>query len=81
MATLPEGISDLSAIATDEAGNVGAASGLLRLTIDLTPPAAPTGLTLVPTSDSGISATDRLTKAINPTISGQAEPNLLVQLF
>gem|GEM_PF-1699112 len=43
--TLSEGTHSLTAKATDAAGNVGPASAALVITIDVTAPAAPTGLT------------------------------------
>ena len=70
---LSAGIYRLTARATDVAGNVSSASEPLTLTIDPTPPAVPTGLSLTNDSDTGISSTDRLTSNTAPTITGIAE--------
>jgi large repetitive protein len=62
--TLSEGAHMLSAIATDAAGNVSAASASLSVTIDTTPPATPT---LVLVHDTGVSCSDGITS--NPAIA------------
>ena len=66
-----EGIHTLSATATDAAGN-SATSGTLTVDVDLTPPAAPTGLDLLPESDDGPSDTDNDTSLAFLEISGTA---------
>src|SRR5439155_1706210 len=53
--TLTDGTTyAISARFTDSAGNQSGASGSFTVTEDTTAPAAPTGLTLDPTTDSGI---------------------------
>ncbi|MGV3548637.1 Ig-like domain-containing protein [Rhizobium sp.] len=69
--TLADGTHDLTAIATDAAGNTGPASAVLSITIDATS-ATPT-MDLVDASDSGASATDNITNVTTPTLSGTAE--------
>lgn len=66
----------LSARATDATGNLGS-STTLAVTIDRTAPAAPV-MRLDPTSDTGLSQTDRLTADPTPTVGGTAEANALV---
>jgi Bacterial Ig-like domain/Domain of unknown function (DUF4114)/HNH/Endo VII superfamily toxin with a SHH signature/FG-GAP-like repeat len=78
---LPEGVSTLHTVMTDLAGNISPASRPLVVTVDQTPPAAPTNLVLVAPSDTGSSNSDRLTQDLSPTIAGNAEPGHLVQLF
>jgi hypothetical protein len=56
------GTHTITAKATDQAGNVGVASGALSVTIDTSAPAAPSTPDLVAASDSGISSTDDITK-------------------
>ncbi len=66
---LADGAHTLTATATDPAGNASATSAPLTLTIDATPPSAPTGLLLDPGSDTGIPL-DNLTAATQPAITG-----------
>jgi hypothetical protein len=49
--------------------------------IDTTAPPAPAGLTLAPSSDSGVSNSDRITNVTTPTIEGTAANGSLVTLF
>ncbi|MGA1856842.1 Ig-like domain-containing protein [Azospirillum sp. 11R-A] len=78
-ASLSEGTHSLTVISRDVAGNTGAASAPLVITIDLTS-ATPTGLSLGTGSDSGALANDRITKVATPTILGVAEANSVVTL-
>jgi len=78
-ASLSEGTHSLTVISRDAAGNTGAASSPLVLTIDLTS-ATPTGLGLGTGSDSGSSAGDRITNVATPTVLGVAEANSVVTL-
>lgn len=77
--TLAGGVHTLTATETDYVGNVSAASVPLGLTIDTAVPAAPTGLTLAPASDTGISGDD-VTSMLTPTITGTAEGGSTVVL-
>ncbi len=77
--TLADGVHALTANETDYVGNVSAASVPLGLTIDTAAPAAPTGLTLAPASDTGISGDD-ITSVLAPTITGTAEAGSTVVL-
>jgi hypothetical protein len=71
--SLADGAHQITAVATDLAGNTGASSAPLTVTIDTAPPAAPTALDLVSGSDNGPSDTDNITSDITPEISGNAE--------
>lgn len=75
-----EGAHSITAKATDAAGNTGAASATLALTIDRTAPAAPAAPTLAAASDTGASGDGRTTDA-NPVIEGIAVANAAVVLY
>ncbi|WP_417068916.1 Ig-like domain-containing protein [Niveibacterium terrae] len=77
--TLADGSHNLTAKATDAAGNVSAA-GSLALSVDTAAPAAP-GLAMSPASDSGASNADRITNVAAPTLTGSAEANATVTLY
>jgi hypothetical protein len=79
--TLAAGARSITARATDAAGNVGAASAALAITVDATAPAAPTGLDLIITDDTGDSSTDNLTNKQSVTITGTADVGSTVELF
>jgi hypothetical protein len=79
-AALSQGAHQLTATATDVVGNTSLSSAALVVTIDTTPPAAPTGLALDPASDSGVPGDD-ITNIAAPTITGQAEPGSTVEVF
>lgn len=80
--SLTEGKHTLTAVATDLAGNTGAKSAGLDITVDTTLPAAPTGLDLDPTDDNGVSNSDNITsQSSSLTISGKAEAGATVQLI
>ncbi|MCD2514913.1 Ig-like domain-containing protein [Massilia sp. G4R7] len=66
---LADGAHAISARAIDVAGNVGAASSALMVTIDRTPPAAQ-ALNAVFSADTGSSSTDLVTRAAAQTIAG-----------
>ncbi|MCB1231934.1 MAG: hypothetical protein KDN19_16820 [Verrucomicrobiae bacterium] len=53
----------------------------LPVTIDTIAPAAPNSLTLLSSSDSGISNTDRITNESRPRIQGNAESGTSIDLF
>jgi len=80
VSTLADGIHQITAIATDLAGNTGTASSALPVTIDTASPAAPTGLDLLDSSDTGSSNTDNDTFDITLEISGDAESGSTVNL-
>ena len=65
---------------TDSAGNANN-QGRLSLPVDTQAPAAPSGVTLSPSSDSGTSNTDRITNVRTPTVTGTAEAGSLVTLI
>ncbi|WP_397580560.1 beta strand repeat-containing protein [Sphingorhabdus sp.] len=80
--TLDPGTRSITARATDAAGNVGAASAALAITVDPTAPNAPTGLDLAAADDTGASNSDNVTsQSSGLTISGQAEANARIELF
>ncbi len=78
-ASLSEGAHSLTVLSQDVAGNTGAASDPLVITIDRTS-ATPTGMSLGTGSDSGSSAGDRITNVATPTVLGVAEANSVVTL-
>ena len=79
-ADLSDGPQALGVRAVDLAGNIGAAGPALVLTIDTTPPAAPSLPALMPADDSGVPA-DRTTNNRQPRLIGLAEPGSSVQLL
>ncbi|MBN4049958.1 DUF4347 domain-containing protein, partial [bacterium AH-315-M10] len=79
--TLADGAQTITAIATDTAGNVSAASSGLSLTVDTSDPAKPAKPDLVAGSDTGSSSTDEITSDTTPTFTGTAEAGATVELF
>ncbi len=77
---LAAGVRSITVKATDIAGNLGAASPVLAVTIDTTI-ARPARPDLVASSDSGVSATDNLTNITTPDFTGTAEAGSLVTLL
>jgi hypothetical protein len=77
---LSEGVHHFSVSATDAAGNESDPSSDLAVTIDTTPPSAPSAPTLDPASDSGTKG-DLITNDVTPTFSGTAEAGSNVTLF
>jgi RHS repeat-associated protein len=77
---LAEGSHELTASATDLAGNVSLLSAAFIVTVDVTAPDAPSAIGLTAGSDSGASATDGITSAVAPVIGGTAEAGSLVAL-
>jgi len=75
------GVHAMTVKATDAAGNTSVASDPLNVTVDLTPPGAPSTPDLDAASDSGVSTTDNLTNDTTSTFSGTAEALALVELF
>lgn len=78
LAALAQGPRNISARATDLAGNTGAASGTLTVTVDTTAPAQPGLPDLLPGSDTGISSTDNDTSDTTPDLSGTAESGAIM---
>jgi hypothetical protein len=78
--TLADGVHNLTAQATDAAGNISQASLTLTVTTDTAAPAAPS-IDLDAASDSGSSNTDDLTKDATPTLTGVAENGTKVEVF
>lgn len=81
LGALGEGAHTLTARAVDLAGNSSAASTSLTVTIDTTPPVAPSAPSLTAASDSGTSSSDRLTNVKTPTFTGTAEANSVIDLL
>ncbi|ATC63703.1 hypothetical protein CMV30_06905 [Nibricoccus aquaticus] len=76
---LAQGTYSITAKATDSAGNTGAASSALSVTIDTTASAAP-ALTAI-TNDTGASATDRITSDTTLILSGTGIANETITVF
>ncbi|MBP2228898.1 hypothetical protein J2847_002190 [Azospirillum agricola] len=81
LGALAEGAHTLTARAVDLAGNSSTASAPLILTVDTTPPVAPSAPSLTAASDSGSSSSDRLTNVKTPTFTGTAEANSVIDLL
>ena len=79
-ATLASGAQGITAVQTDVAGNISAASGTLNLAIDTTPPLAPSAPVLAGSSDSGV-AGDDITDVTTPTVTGNGSAGDIVTLF
>ena len=80
--SLTEGIHQITARSTDTAGNAGAVSTAIQITVDVTLPLAPTGLDLSAEDDNGSSNSDNVTSTKSGlTITGSAEPGSVVSLF
>jgi hypothetical protein len=77
-AALANGVHSLTATATDAAGNTGAASAALSVTIDTTAPVAPTITSF--SDDSGVVG-DHITSDNTLTLTGVAEANSTVKVF
>ncbi len=69
---LTEGMHSITTTAVDVAGNTSGASTPLVVKID-TQIAAPAGMKVAPTSDTGSSSTDGITNLTKPVLSGTAE--------
>jgi hypothetical protein len=78
---LVDGTHDITATASDLAGNVSSLSTAFTVKIDTIAPGAPTGVRLAASSDSGISDSDGITSDATPTITGVAESSSRVELF
>jgi hypothetical protein len=80
LSAFADGTYTLFATATDAAGNVSPSSTPFSLTIDTTPPLAPTGLGLLPADDTGALG-DWITAVSRPRIIGNAETGTSVTLL
>jgi hypothetical protein len=78
---LANGVHNLTATATDVAGNVSEVSAGLKVTVDTTVPTKPGNPDLAVGSDSGVSNTDNITNVATPTITGNADAGAMVTLF
>jgi len=78
---LSNGVHTLTAKVTDGAGNTGAASTPLSVTIDTTAPSAPGAIDLDSGSHTGLSNSDNVTSGTTPTFNGTAEANSTVTLY
>lgn len=78
---LSSGVHALTAQATDLAGNTGAVSLALAVTVDTTAPAAPSTPNMTAATDTGSSAGDNITANTTPTFTGTAEANSTVTLL
>jgi len=79
--TLAEGVHAFTARAEDAAGNLGAASAALGVTLDATVPTAASTPDLATAADSGNSSTDEVTNATSLTFTGTAGANATVTLL
>lgn len=80
--SLSAGSYAVSALATDTAGNAGAASSALGIIVDTTAPGTIGPADLIASSDSGSSNTDNLTNVAAPTIAGSGvSANAVVQVL
>ena len=77
-ATLADGAHSFTATAVDAAGNVGAASAALSVTIDTAAPAAPAIASF--STDSGV-AGDGITSDNTLTLTGTAQANSTVRVY
>jgi len=81
--SLSDGVYTIHAEVTDQAGNVSSTDNIkvTIVTVDATPPDAPTGLDMAASSDSGIKNDDDVTNVALPLISGNAEKGSDVKLY
>lgn len=79
VSALADGVHNITAAATDAAGNISPASGARSITIDTGAPAPPSLPDLL--TDSGVSANDDLTNVNTPTFSGTSENGAAIALF
>jgi hypothetical protein len=76
LVALADGVHNLKLEAEDRAGNISD-DYLLDLVVDTVAPSG-TGV-LYPTSDTGVSASDRVTRDATPLLTGKTEANALVR--
>ena len=77
---LSEGVHLIGAIATDPEGNTSGSSSALNLTIDTTPPVAPSVPDLSDASDTGSSQSDNVTNDITPQFTGTCTPGDTIKI-
>ena len=78
---LADGTYQFSAQAIDIAGNASNKSAAVAVTVDTVAPDKPNTLALTAASDTGLSATDGITKLNTPTVTGKAEAGSTVTLY
>ena len=78
---LADGTYQFSAQATDVAGNASTKATAVAVTVDTVAPDKPNTLALAAASDTGLSATDGITKINTPTVTGKAEAGSTVTLY
>ncbi|MDP7014778.1 MAG: Ig-like domain-containing protein [Pirellulaceae bacterium] len=78
---LADSVHQITATATDAAGNTSASSNATSVTIDTIAPPVPGTPDLAAASDTGPSSIDDNTSDNTPTLSGGAEANAIVELF
>ena len=79
---LANGTYAITAFARDAAGNASATSAAAALTVDtVAPTTTPSVPTLTVASDTGISATDRITRLSTPALTGTAAAGDTIVLF
>ncbi len=79
--TLVNGVHTMTAQATDQATNTGPSSMGTTVTIDTIAPSVPPAPVLSAASDSGISASDRVTNVTTPVFTGTAEAGSSATLY
>lgn len=79
--TLGEGIYDVTVQGIDLAGNAGASSAPLTLTVDSTAPGVLAAPDLLATSDTGVSSLDNLTYATLQQFTGSADSGDIVSVL
>ena len=79
--TLAVGAHAITAQVADLAGNVGAMSAALTVTLDTTAPVPPSAPNLSGAADTGASASDNLTQMTALTFTGSAEASATITLF
>jgi len=78
---LGAGTHSITARTVDTAGNESTDSSTLSITVDSTPPAAPSAPDLAAGSDTGNSSSDDVTDDTTPTFTGTAEANAMVRVY
>ncbi|NGP87657.1 Ig-like domain-containing protein [Fodinibius halophilus] len=77
---LSEANHNITATATDAAGNTSSSSSALSVIIDTSAPNAPATLDMLAGSDTGDSDSDNITSNDTPAISGTAEANSIIEI-
>lgn len=79
--SLGDGSHAIAVTATDLAGNTGAASVALNITIDTTAPGQASSPDLDAASDTGTSNTDNITSDTSPAVSGACTDSDIIKLY